>query len=183
MSSHVNFFEFSNVEVTTTITEVEELRPVIVDGEVYPAYSISNLGNVYSHKVGRMIDRRRSNLISISHIDGKVNGRGGASYVSLSLGNGKNKRFTVHKLVMNAFKPVDEYPPIPMKDYLNCPETARQWIRKTVIINHIDHNPHNNVVENLEYTTQHENTIKAVKHHGGCLNNKNKNKKVNKQYN
>jgi hypothetical protein len=74
----------------------------------------------------------------------------------------------VHKLVMAAFRPVDKFPPsqIPLEDFEASPESVKKWIRQTVIINHIDHDSHNNRVENLEYTTQYDNTMKAVKHHG-----------------
>lgn len=180
MSTHQNFFDFNEILSTPTPTtpDTEELRPVVYEGTVYPAYSVSNLGNVYTHKVGRMIDRRRATPMPIRHEQGQVNGRGGASYVALNI-NGKSKTVTVHKLVMAAFRPMDQYPPIqiPIDDYNVCPQSVKHWIRKTAVINHIDHNCHNNHVDNLEYTTQHDNTLKAVQHHGGNLNLKNKKKK------
>lgn len=179
--SHHNFFDLTDFVETKPITldHTEELRPVVYEGETYPAYSVSNLGNVYTHKVGKMVDRRKATPVPIRRVDGEVNGRGGASYVALNIG-GKSKTVTVHKLVMAAFRPMDQYPPqqIPMEDYLACPQSVKNWIRKTAVINHIDHDCHNNHVENLEYTTQHDNTLKAVEHHGGNLNNKNKNKKT-----
>ena len=171
-----NFFDLTD-EPTVTITDgEEELRPLVFEGVTYVEYSVSNLGNIYSHKSGNMVDRRRSTPVNISHVDGQVNGRGGASYVSLSLKGIGSKRVTVHKLVMATFRPVDQYPPkqIPLEDYRQCPQSVKDWIQRTVVINHIDHNCHNNHVDNLEYTTQLDNTQKAVKHHGGSLNNKNK---------
>ena len=176
-----DFFDVGNITDTPPagVNAEEELRPLVFDGVTYPAYSVSNWGNVYTHKTGRMVDRRRATPVPITRKDGEVNGRGGASYVSLTLKNGVTKSITVHKLVMSTFRPIDEYPPsqIPLEDFMACPETVKRWIRKTVVINHIDHDCHNNRVENLEYTTQHDNTLKAVKHHGGNLNNKNTRKR------
>lgn len=150
----------------------EELRPVIVDGVTYPEYSVSNTGIVYSHKNKKKYDKNYCVPLKVINEVGEKNGRGGAVKIGLYL-EGKRKSYGVHKLVMNAFCPVDLYPPIPITDYNLCPESAKQWIRDTVVINHIDHNPHNNNLDNLEYTTPKDNTRKAVQYYGGNLNNKN----------
>jgi len=175
-----NFFDLTDQPAVTPTDTEEELRPVVYEGVTYPEYSVSNLGKVYTHKSGRMVDRRRKEPVNIIRRDGEVNGRGGASYVSLTLKGLGSKTITVHKLVMAAFRPVDQYPPtqIPMDDYIQCPPSVKKWIQRTVVINHIDHDCHNNHVDNLEYTTQLDNTQKAVKHHGGNLNNKNKYKQT-----
>lgn len=73
------------------------------------------------------------------------------------------RKYYVHQLVMNAFKPIDQYPPDRLKDHWNdLPEPVKQWIRETAVINHIDHDPKNNQIDNLEWVTPRENTIKAV---------------------
>lgn len=158
-----------------TTYETEELRPLIYNGIEYNEYSVSNWGNIYSHKVGRrgsgMVDRNSKKLLPIYKRTGTVNGRGGESRAAISV-NGKHINVMIHKAVMNAFRPVDLYPPIPMEDYNICPLSVKEWIRNTVVINHIDHNPHNNRLSNLEYTTPRGNIMKAVEHHGGYLNNK-----------
>jgi hypothetical protein len=59
--------------------------------------------------------------------------------------NGANKRFYVHRLVAMAFIP----------NLLNKPQ-----------VNHIDNNPLNNNVENLEWCTNSENQIHRVKTNG-----------------
>ena len=57
----------------------------------------------------------------------------------------------VHELVMEAFRPMDEYPPDRLKDcWDDIPEDAKTWIKETVYINHIDHDPSNNRVDNLD---------------------------------
>ena len=90
-------------------------------------------------------------------------------------GTSINRTCSAHELVMAAFRPMGEYPPDRLKDcWNNIPEDAKKWIKETVTINHIDHDPSNNRVDNLEYVTQRENSRAAVKHYGGNMANKNK---------
>ena len=62
-----------------------------------------------------------------------------------------------------------------MKDcWDHIPEDAKIWIKETVTINHKNHNPCDNNVDNLEYVTQRENSRAAKKHYGGNMANKGK---------
>lgn len=84
--------------------------------------------------------------------------------------NGKcvQRTISIHKLVANAHMSVDDFPPERIADvYHTLPESVKQWIRETVIINHINHDPTDNRVENLEYVTPRENCHKAIKQYGG----------------
>ena len=84
--------------------------------------------------------------------------------------NGKccQRTMSIHKLVANTHMSVDDFPPKRISDcYHSLPESVKQWIRETVIINHIDHDPTNNDISNLEYVTPRENCHKAVKQYGG----------------
>tara|TARA_B100001778_G_C18480165_1_gene579934 strand:- start:52 stop:975 length:924 start_codon:yes stop_codon:yes gene_type:complete len=84
--------------------------------------------------------------------------------------NGKccQRTIAIHKLVANTHMSVDDFPPERIKDvYHTLPESVKQWISETVIINHIDHDPTNNELSNLEYVTPRENTHKAIKMYGG----------------
>lgn len=67
----------------------------------------------------------------------------GYKSVNLSDNNCINKRWTVHRIVLLAFTPNPENKP---------------WI------NHIDNNPSNNRIENLEWCTPRENTQHALKY-------------------
>ena len=83
------------------------------------------------------------------------------------------RELKVHKLVMDAFKPIELFPPEEIKNYWSLtPEAIKQWIKGAVCINHIDHNPCNNHVSNLEYTNTIDNSYKAIRFYGGSFNNK-----------
>ncbi len=69
-----------------------------------------------------------------------------------------------HRAVMEVWKPIDEYPPIPKEDWDKCPESAKQFIRDAAIIDHIDSDTRNNHVDNLEWTTPKDNQFSRKKH-------------------
>jgi hypothetical protein len=67
----------------------------------------------------------------------------------------------VHKLVMWHFNYLDDNPQqigITKDEWFSMPERARVIIRQSLEINHIDHDPTNNRLDNLEYVTKVENT-------------------------
>ena len=178
----------------------EEWRTVVIDGKEHPWYSISNLGNIRSHlqKKGCGALGGFYTIHNLSqHKDIKWRackdrkGSVGSLRANLQFPedffedyqyrkNGStsiNRTCSAHELVMAAFRPMDEYPPDRLKDCWNdIPEDAKTWIKQTVTINHIDHDPTNNHVDNLEYVTQRENSRAAVKHYGGNVSNKGKQK-------
>lgn len=92
----------------------------------YPDYLISNYGRVYSCKTDK--------LISVS--SGK--------YKSVRLcKNGKEYRFSIHRLVAMHFIPGED---------------------DGLVVNHIDGNKQNNYETNLEWCTQRDNNIHAITH-------------------
>ena len=107
----------------------EVWKPIIIkkNGEVYDftgKYEVSNHGRVKSlHRGGMRILKIKPN-------------KQGYKQARLQK-NGKDKLFSVHRLVATAF--------IPNPD--NLP-----------VVNHIDENPSNNRVDNLEWCTQQHNT-------------------------
>ena len=177
----------------------EEWRTIVVDDKEHPWYSVSNFGNVRSHLQnislgGKGFDRSYNpNFYKDLSPCLKKHGNGSLSKMIVNLQFPKDffedyqyakssksfstvsRKCSVHELVMAAFRPMDEYPPDRLKDcWDDIPQDAKTWIKQTVVINHIDHDPSNNHVDNLEYVTQRENSRAAVKHYGGNMANKNK---------
>lgn len=93
-------------------------------------YTINDLGEVYSDNSGRM----------------KTRNRAGTEYqiINFMTNDGKKKTFRVHRLVMMAFKPIEN------------PELME--------VNHLDGNKKNNQLNNLEWCTSSENQQHAYKH-------------------
>lgn len=97
---------------------------------------------------GKLLSKRREKLMK-THID-----IGGYERVELNK-NGRGKKFFIHRLVAVAFLKKDESRPF---------------------VNHIDFNPLNNNVDNLEWCTQKENINHSAKdgrmNHDGTRNSK-----------
>ena len=177
----------------------EEWRTVVIHGKEHPWYSVSNLGNIRSHlrqtsngrrffisydlnyhkdlKLIRKI-QRRNNILSYVQVNLQFPEDFFEDYQYSKNGTSNSnvtKPCSMHELVMGAFRPMDDYSPDKLKDcWDDIPEDAKTWIKQTVIINHIDHDPSNNHVDNLEYVTQRENSRAATKHYGGNTANKGK---------
>ena len=177
----------------------EEWRTVVVHGKEHSWYSVSNLGNIRSHiqniplgcngfnksynpnfckDLSPSLNKHRNGSLSkmIVNLQFPKDFFEDYQYAKSSKSSSTvSRKCSVHQLVMEAFRPMDEYPPDRLKDCWNdIPEDAKTWIRQTVTIDHIDHDPSNNRIDNLRYVTQRENSRAAIKHYGGHVANKNK---------
>ena len=122
----------------------EEWRYVVSDGIPLRAYQVSSFGRVRS--VDREIPQMRNGKKVIVKWKGrilrphKVNSGSGYVHLAVTLGQTNDKRRYIHRLVATAFVPNPE----------NKPE-----------VNHIDCNPLNNRVDNLEWVSHKENMAHA----------------------
>ena len=84
------------------------------------------------------------------------------------------RKCLVHKLVMEAFCPMDEFPPDRLKeDWNSIPESLGL---KKLFISIISITIHLIIVLIIEYVTPRENIRAAIKHYGGNTANKGKQK-------
>jgi hypothetical protein len=132
-----------------------ELKQAVRYGKKLPGYYLIKDGKVYSSKTNKFISL--------------YPGKGGYIHCSLSLPidifedhcyfktSFKRKSFNlqqqVHRLVAETFIPIDENPPIPVEDWKNTPETAKQFIRDSAVVDHVIPDLTNNSVENLRWIT------------------------------
>lgn len=183
---------------------IEEWKNVIVDGKVNNWYSISNYGRCVSHiKLNfktptrggcvKTIDPQQYRILKpvrkyqnpqkkdivqcATHSFAFPSGFfEDYDYVKLKGGADGNivRNCKLHRLVMEAFKPLDQFPPARLRDDWDiAPQSFIDWVRETALVNHIDHNPDNNHIDNLEWMTPRENTRAAIKMYGR-MENKNK---------
>lgn len=155
-----------------TVFGEKKFRPIKKLGIAVPKYHVSSLGEVYSEYSNKILTPAVTNGKEHNKTGGKKLNvhivcpksywldKGGWQYAE---GHGSNDmlRFTVtiHRLVMDAWKPIDEFPPAVLADdWDKAPESFKQWVRDTAIIDHIDDNPENNRVENLRWCTPVENS-------------------------
>ena len=156
----------------------EEFKLIVQRGKIIPNYAVSEKGEIFSiraNKFKKLTVRTRS----------KKSGKGYyVMDVSTSIpvpkdlfedyqyrvyGNPLTNKSTVefplrvHKAVMETWRPIDKYPPIPKEDWDKTPETAKQFIRDSAYVDHIDDDPTNNHVDNLRWVTprQNANYVKA----------------------
>ena len=129
-------------------------------GKVIPDYSISDQGRVR---------RISTNEILTPNTTGQPDKGWAALCVSIRIPStdffGEEYRYAsrsitvrIHRLVMEAFRPIDEYPPIPENDWNATPETAKQFIRESVLIDHINNDPLDNRLENLRWISALQNS-------------------------
>ena len=161
----------------------EEWRPIVVDGKVHPWYSISNFGNVRSHIQSISLGRKgfdksyNPNFYKDRSPYLKKHGNGSLSKMEVNLQFPKDffedyqyakssksfstvsRKCSAHELVMAAFRPMDEYPPDRLKDcWKDIPEEAKQWIRESAYVDHIDGDTSNNHIDNLRWCTPKQNS-------------------------
>ena len=159
----------------TTVFGEEIWRPVTKYGVIIPHYFVSKDGRILStrtskHKILNPTydtkDPRSTYLVPRAvgcRVDKSKNPELFSEYdYDNTNPSVRNKNLVainvlIHRAVMEAWKPIDEFPPIPKEEWDICPESARQFIRQSVMIDHIDGNTRNNHVDNLRWITPKDN--------------------------
>jgi len=131
-----------------------------------PKYeTIESGGYITPHVVGLRVDRSKTPELfedydyTLSQSQQKVATDPNSKYYKRLTVNPDiaSVQLKYHRAVMEAWKPIDENPPIPKEDWDKCPESAKQFIRDAAIIDHIDSDTMNNHVDNLQWTTPKDN--------------------------
>ena len=145
-----------------TVFGEEIMKPVRKHGFIIPKYFVTKDAKIYSEKTKRYLTDCSTNKKSIYKkisLNIPIGHFGEDSYPYYEDNNTSYRQsFDLHRVVMEAWKPIDEYPPESLKDTWNdVPEAWRQWVRDTAWIDHIDSNPCNNHLHNLRWVTPKEN--------------------------
>ena len=153
---------------------IEELwKPVVRMSKVIPGYYVSNHGRIQNSdgKFLKINNRIRHQRPTASRISLQIPKNLFEDYTYAEQKNRKNSyktrvSFEIHQLVIEAFgaSAVDENPPIPKKDWEQCPESAKKFMRDRMVIDHIDDNPFNNHISNLRRVVPRDNNSHVKKH-------------------
>jgi len=146
-----------------------DFKPVIRYGIEIPYYYCNILGQIFSTKTNKFLApkpkwsarlkeegnrfRCYSYILSIpkglfEDYDHRARGKKHSPAISVD----------AHRAVMETWRPIDKYPPEMVAEcWEETPEPAKEWIRRTSYVDHIDDNPANNHVDNLRWVMPIEN--------------------------
>ena len=146
-----------------------DFKPVVRYGKELPGYYCNKKGQIFSVKRNKFLApkpkwsarlkeegnrfRCYSYILSIpkglfEDYDHRARGKSHSPAISVD----------AHRAVMETWRPIDQYPPEMVAECWNeIPEPAKEWIRRTAYVDHIDDNPANNNVDNLRWVMPIEN--------------------------
>jgi len=151
----------------------EEFKPLRKYGKIIPNYFVSKDGKVVSRRTTteKVLNphfyktglKYGSFIVSIDEDTHKELFPNDTYEYAVGATGGKRRRgkkksilrkLLVHQAVMWSWKPIDDYPPVPMEEWEQTPESVKDIIRKSICIDHIDGDSSNNHIDNLLYTSQ-----------------------------
>jgi len=144
----------------------EDFKPLVRYGLKIPGYYATRDGKIYSAKTNKFISQFTSS--SFSNKSKKYLACSLSIPKDLFLNNYEfwvhsskktsfNMKIEVHRLIAETFIPIDENPPIPMEDWIKTPESAKQFIRESAVVDHIEPDTSNNSADNLRWVTPRQN--------------------------
>ena len=124
-----------------------------------PLFSVSNKGRGVTHNI-----KAGGQIIKMCRSHHKHNGKPKSIHMMVRLPNGHAFSIALHKVLMDLFKPIEDNLP-DIWDGIEFTKEQVDELRDLYLINHIDHNPFNNNLDNLERVSLIRNFEAAREHY------------------
>jgi len=174
----------------------EVWAPACIDSIIIPGYHVSTHGRVKSTLTSTRIGNKFSGTtcngpeklmkpVLERHADGSPKSQRvnlsvssnlfeySYAYSSNHTNNRERRKVHIHRLVMDTFRPIFNNPPKRLEPFWDeLHHDVKVFIYECISIDHIDHDPTNNHIDNLQYVTPRENMRNAIKFYDGDYANK-----------
>lgn len=159
-----------------------EFKPLVRFFKIIPGYYVSKAGNIYNSVTNRILnpfsnyEYRKDGSQRLKEVAVRLSipKKFFNDYEYRTRKDVKNSTrdriyLPIHRAVIESWKSIDECPPDRLKEEWNqiitsemvgqsrIPESYKQWVRDTAIVDHIDDNPANNSVNNLQWVVPKDN--------------------------